>query len=239
MNSLFFSDEAQERRRGGCRPTSGGAAAPESERSPIQKLLTHLDIIFLALLESGLTISIKAHNSPRSKERVRKKRKRVLPLLPSFDSVRFRYCSFTMIRISLCRPVHSFCLWTDSTSSFVFMFVIRVWASDLVLVLIILLFALFVVVRCDLVCFCTRLVLLHLIFCWVVRFWTKIMTEQWIQVYVMFVILMRADWNSMYMSSWFWWLFAGKVMCMNVLVVLFIFLQFLMFDSKIVEKEEN
>jgi len=69
VNFLFFSDEAQERRRGGCRSTGGGAAALESETSLIQKLLTHLDILFLALLESGLTISIKAHNSPRSKER--------------------------------------------------------------------------------------------------------------------------------------------------------------------------
>jgi len=54
----FFSDETYERRRGGCWLT-GGAAAPEREILPIQKLFTFLHILFRIGYESGPRFSEK------------------------------------------------------------------------------------------------------------------------------------------------------------------------------------
>ena len=48
---------AYERRRGGCRPTGGGGAAPEKWTSPIQNLLSLLDILFFTEFKSQNKIS--------------------------------------------------------------------------------------------------------------------------------------------------------------------------------------
>jgi len=62
----FFSDVTCERRRGGCWPIGGGAAAPEKKVPPIQNFFTFLNILFHAGYETGLIFMKRSFNKCRS-----------------------------------------------------------------------------------------------------------------------------------------------------------------------------